>query len=137
MQIPGVKVDRKAFLVETFPDLSNDKVAILLEKGPIHSHLFTQKEVRKKALQLANKRKLQSSAASFAAGLPGGVAMAATIPADALQFLGGGLCELHKKFLIYMAIKISGMAMFSTKKRYKVKCCCLWERCWEYLVQLA
>ena len=34
------------------------------------------------------KRTSQSSIASFAAGIPGGLAMAATIPADLLQFFG-------------------------------------------------
>lgn len=101
MKVPAVKVDRKAFLMEMFPDLSTDKVGILLDKGPIHSGLFTQEEVRKKALQLANKRKLQSSAVSFAAGLPGGAAMAATIPADALQFWGVALRTAQEISYLY------------------------------------
>lgn len=37
--------------------------------------------------KLILKRTSQSSVASFAAGIPGGLAMAATIPADVLQFL--------------------------------------------------
>jgi hypothetical protein len=42
----------------------------------------------KMASELIQKRTLQSTGVSFAAGLPGGFAMAATIPADTLQFLG-------------------------------------------------
>lgn len=40
------------------------------------------------ANKLIIKRTSQSSIASFVAGIPGGLAMAATIPADIMQFFG-------------------------------------------------
>ena len=43
------------------------------------------------AKKYVDKRTLTSTGASFAAGIPGGIAMAATIPADTLQFFGVAL----------------------------------------------
>lgn len=40
------------------------------------------------AKRIINERTIVSTGASFVAGLPGGLAMAATIPADMLQFYG-------------------------------------------------
>lgn len=88
--VPGVKVNREAFLIETLK-VSPEKKGILLEKGPIASGLFTAKEIKKIAENLASKRKWQSTGTSFMAGLPGGLAMAATIPADTAQFFGFSL----------------------------------------------
>lgn len=91
LKIPGVKVNRKEFLVKTFGDkLSSDKIPILIEKGPLEVGISTDK-INRMAKSLVNKRTLQSSGTSFAAGLPGGLAMAATIPADTLQFFGVAL----------------------------------------------
>ena len=90
LKVPGVKVNRDAFLLENFKVSDIDK-PVFLAKGPIASGLFSPAEVKKKAKNLCSKRTLSSSAASFAAGLPGGFAMAATIPADTLQFWGFNL----------------------------------------------
>ena len=90
LKVPGVKVNREAFLLDTFKVEGKDKL-LLLEKGPISSGLISQKEVKKQAQKLCSKRTLTSSMASFAAGIPGGFAMAATIPTDMLQFWGFNL----------------------------------------------
>ena len=91
LTMPGVKVNRKEFLVKTFGDkLSSDKIPILIDKGPQEVGIGTDK-INRMAKSLVNKRTLQSSGTSFAAGLPGGWAMAATIPADTLQFFGVAL----------------------------------------------
>lgn len=86
VQVPGVKVNRKKFLTETFATESVDINAII-EHGPVEANCS-----REMLLRIANKlilkRTSESSIASFAAGLPGGLAMAATIPADVLQFFG-------------------------------------------------
>lgn len=91
LKIPSVKVNRKEFLVKTFGDkLSSDKIPILIEKGPLEVGISTDK-INRMAKSLVNKRTFQSSGTSFAAGLPGGWAMASTIPADTLQFFGVAL----------------------------------------------
>lgn len=90
LQIPGVKVNRKAFLLETLK-VDSDKELLLLEKGPIESGLFTPDEIKKYAKKTCNNRKLQSTLASFVSGAPGGFVMAATIPLDTIQFWGFNL----------------------------------------------
>ncbi|KAA9019542.1 bacteriochlorophyll 4-vinyl reductase [Niallia endozanthoxylica] len=88
LKIPGVKVDRKEFLTQTFADkYDTETLNMVLTKGPIEAGISPEK-INRVAKSLIEKRTFQSSSASFAAGLPGGFAMAATIPADTLQFFG-------------------------------------------------
>lgn len=86
VQIPGVKVDRKKFLAETF---ANHDVAMeyIFDLGPIEAGV-SQEDLSKLANKLILSRTGQSSIASFVAGIPGGLAMAATVPLDVLQFFG-------------------------------------------------
>ncbi|KAI7248900.1 hypothetical protein KC345_g11805 [Hortaea werneckii] len=59
----------------------------ILERGPLEAGISLT-VIDKLAKTLIEKRTILSTAASTAAGLPGGLAMAATIPADTLQFFG-------------------------------------------------
>lgn len=90
VQIPGVKVNREAFLREQFKNESPKFCNRIIEVGPVTAK-YPRSKLRKMALKIVNSRALVSSGASFAAGLPGGLAMAATIPADILQFYGVAL----------------------------------------------
>lgn len=89
LKIPGIKVNRKDFLYEilssSIKDLDTIKLAI--SKSPIEAGISIY-QLDKIAKSLINKRTTHTSVASFAAGIPGGLAMAATIPMDTLQFLG-------------------------------------------------
>ena len=89
IQIPGVKVERKKFLAEMF---ANEDVAIqdVLDLGPISANI-SQDRLNSLANKHILKRTSESSVASFVAGIPGGFAMAATIPLDILQFFGMAL----------------------------------------------
>src|SRR5699024_1421963 len=89
LKIHGVKVDRNTFLYETLSkSIKNlDTVKIAISKNPIEAGISIS-QIDKIAKSLINKRTTHTSAASFAAGIPGGLAMAATIPMDTLQFLG-------------------------------------------------
>ena len=89
VQIPGVKVNRNAFLAEMF---SKEDVPIeeILEQGPIKANI-PRERLQILSSKLIFKRTSESSIASFVAGIPGGLAMAATIPADVLQFFGMAL----------------------------------------------
>ena len=89
IQIPGVKVDRNKFLAESFSS-KVDLLENIINNGPVEAGI-TKEEINNIANKLIIKRTSQSSAASFAAGIPGGLAMAATIPADMLQFFGMSL----------------------------------------------
>jgi hypothetical protein len=53
------------------------------------------------AKRIINERTIVSTGASFVAGLPGGLAMAATIPADMLQFYGIALRMAQELAYLY------------------------------------
>lgn len=91
LKVPGVKVNRAEFLSKALVDhVGYNELAVVLEKGPIEAGVNIS-ILDKVAKSLIEKRTLQSTGASFAAGIPGGLAMAATIPADTLQFYGVSL----------------------------------------------
>lgn len=101
IQIPGVKVDRNKFLAELF----SSKVEMLeniINNGPVEAGI-TREEINDIANRLIMKRTSQSSIASFASGIPGGLAMAATIPADILQFFGMSLRLAQELSYLYGA----------------------------------
>lgn len=91
LKIPGVKVNRKEFLAHVLADkVTSAQLNEALDKGPVEAGipLHILDKVAKSHIE---KRTLQSTGASFAAGLPGGLAMVATIPADTLQFFAVAL----------------------------------------------
>lgn len=101
IKIPGVKVSRSKFLAEIF---ATEDIIIqdVLDFGPIEAKV-TQERLSIIAKKLILKRTSQSSIASFAAGIPGGLAMAATIPADVLQFFGMALRLAQELSYLYGA----------------------------------
>ena len=101
VKIPGVKVDRKKFLAETFAN-TDFIIQDIMEFGPIQVGV-PQEELSKLANKLMLTRTGQSSVASFIAGIPGGLAMAATIPADVLQFFGMALRLAQELSYLYGA----------------------------------
>lgn len=100
IQIPGVKVNRELFLRERFQKESKELVDQIVELGPVDAQV-SQDTLRKMAKRLINERTLVSTGASFAAGLPGGLAMAATIPADMLQYYGVALRMAQELSYLY------------------------------------
>lgn len=101
IQIPGVKVDRNKFLAEIFSS-KVDWLESIINNGPVEAGI-TREEINNIANKLIMKRTSQSSIASFAAGIPGGLAMAATIPADILQFFGMSLRLAQELSYLYGA----------------------------------
>ena len=101
IQIPGVKVNRNKFLAELF---ATEDVAIqeVLDHGAISAGI-SQERISAIANKHILKRTSQSSVASFAAGIPGGLAMAATIPADVMQFFGMALRLAQELSYLYGA----------------------------------
>ena len=100
VQIPGVKVNRDAFLCEVFKGVSPEMRNQILAVGPVEAGC-TRNELKKIAKGIVDKRTLASTGASFVAGLPGGLAMAATIPADTLQFYAVALRLAQEISYIY------------------------------------
>lgn len=102
LSIPGVKVNRRDFLIEIFADkIKQEDIPLLLKAGPVKSGLFTPEQLKKAAIKNCNKNKWQCSATSFASGIPGGFAMAATIPLDTMQFFGFNLRVAQQVAYIY------------------------------------
>ncbi len=89
IKLPGVKVNRDKFLAEQFAG-TGVNVQDIITFGPIDAGI-SREELSNLANKLIIKRTSQSSAASFVTGIPGGLAMAATIPADVMQFFGMAL----------------------------------------------
>lgn len=101
VQIPGVKVDRKKFLSEMFV-AENVDLQDVIDLGPVLANV-SKEDLARLANKLILKRTGQSSLASFAAGIPGGLAMAATVPADVLQFFGMALRLAQELSYLYGA----------------------------------
>ncbi|WP_449540458.1 bacteriochlorophyll 4-vinyl reductase [Ferdinandcohnia sp. Marseille-Q9671] len=88
LKIPGIRVERTTFLTKRFSErVSASTLEKIIEDGPYNAGI-SKKELDNIAKSLIQKRTLFSSSQSFAAGLPGGIAMVGTIPADMLQFFG-------------------------------------------------
>lgn len=101
VKLPGVKVNRSKFLAETFANENFDLQAVI-DVGPVSAGI-PQERIEKAAAKLIFIRTSQSSAASFVAGIPGGLAMAATIPADVAQFFGMALRLAQELSYLYGA----------------------------------
>lgn len=101
VQLPGVKVNRKKFLAEIFAsqELPLQKI---IDLGPVETGI-SQDKLEQIAKKLIMKRTSQSSVASFVTGIPGGLAIAATIPADVLQFFGMALRLAQELSYLYGA----------------------------------
>ena len=100
IQVPGVKVSRDVFLKEQFKDLSQEEISLILEKGPVEAGC-TREELKRRANKIIKERTAISTGASFIAGIPGGLAMAATVPADMLQFYGVALRMAQELVYLY------------------------------------
>ncbi len=91
LKIPGVKVDRAGFLIKELSNhVSEEKINQAIKSNTIEAGIDLNL-LDKLAKNLISKRTNQTAGASFLAGLPGGLAMAATVPADILQFFGVAL----------------------------------------------
>lgn len=86
IQIPGVRVDRAKFLSAILVK-ETDNIQEVIDKDPIAAGI-DEATLRNIANKLILSRTAESSVKSFAMGIPGGLAMAITIPADTLQFYG-------------------------------------------------
>lgn len=102
LKIPGVKVDREQFLLQTLSSKIKDGniINLAIETDPITAGIAVEK-LDKIAKSLIKKRTENTSIASFAAGIPGGIAMAATIPADTIQFLATAIKLAQELVYLY------------------------------------
>ena len=101
LKVPGICIDREAFLRKElqskFPsDAIDDAVAF----NPLHAGIPT-KEIDRIADEVIRYERNCVSGISTALGMPGGVAMVATIPADIAQYYGYMLRATQKLMYLY------------------------------------
>lgn len=100
IQVPGVKVSREGFLRQQFQNKSPENIDEIIALGPVDAGL-SKEQLQKMATRIINEKTLYSTGASFLTGLPGGLAMAASIPADMLQFYGIALRMAQELAYLY------------------------------------
>ena len=88
LKVPGVEIDRAKFLQkELFKNHPQDVIDRAIETTPAQAGIASE-EVDKIADEVIKFERNAVSGISVALGMPGGVAMAATIPADIAQYYG-------------------------------------------------
>ena len=101
LKTPGIKVDRSDFLrkelTKNYPqEIIDDAIAY----NPAHAKIPAE-EIDKIADEVIQFERMYVSGISAALGAPGGVAMAATIPADIAQYYGYMLRAAQKLLYLY------------------------------------
>lgn len=101
LNIPGVKIERSEFLYKELIKYYPEKqVLSAISKNPASVDISREK-INEIANQVIDYETNKVSAISFAAGIPGGLAMAATIPADIAQYFGFMLRVMQKLAYLY------------------------------------
>jgi uncharacterized membrane protein len=100
LKIPGAKVDRDHFLQKEYASSSGDELSRILELGPAKAGL-PMEALDKKADEEIHFHTATVTGTSFLAGLPGGIAMAGTIPADLAQYYWHVLVIAQKLAYVY------------------------------------
>ena len=101
MALPGAKVDRVSYLSSQLSSHCDDQQvtqAILLRPA---SAGISPDLIDKLADDCIRRHVLLASGTSFAAGVPGGLAMAGTVPADMVQFYWHALVMAQKLAYLY------------------------------------
>ena len=97
LKIPGMKISRDEFLTEAFTAYGN--ADLLIDKRPID--VYSIEIIQKVASDVTTKHLRMTSVTSAIAGVPGGLTMLGTVPADLVQFYGHVLLLSQKIGYIY------------------------------------
>ncbi|MDR2418197.1 MAG: hypothetical protein LBD79_04000 [Treponema sp.] len=100
LKIPGARVDRTNFLSKEFAKYTGDELSKVLEEGPGKAGVSIH-ELEKIADGAIRSHASIVTGTSFLAGLPGGIAMAGTIPADLAQYYYHVIVIAQKLAYIY------------------------------------
>ena len=101
LRTPGIKIKRDEFLQkELMKNYSAEKIAIAIKTTPANAGISV-KEIDLIADNVIKFERNCVSGISAALGAPGGVAMAATIPADIIQYYGYMLRATQKLMYLY------------------------------------
>lgn len=101
LHVPGVKIERSEFLfkelIKYYPE---EQVLKSISSNPASTGIPREK-INEIADQVIEYETNKVSAISFATGIPGGLAIAATIPADVAQYFGFLLRVMQKLAYLY------------------------------------
>lgn len=101
LKVPGIKVKRDTFLrKELFKHCSKDVIDKAIETNPASAGIDPDL-INKIADDVINYERNAVSGISMALGIPGGVAMVATIPADIAQYYGYMIRAAQKLLYLY------------------------------------
>ena len=100
IRLPGTSVSRAGYLAEVVSRKHPRLVQRAIDTTPARAGL-TEREIEKIAKKSLGKDGRRTTALSFAAGIPGGVAGAVTIPADLVQFYGYLIRAIQKLTYLY------------------------------------
>ncbi|MCR4609901.1 MAG: EcsC family protein [Eubacterium sp.] len=101
LKVPGIKVDREKFLRKEFSrKYSQDVVDKAINETPSAAGIPLE-DIDKIVDEVIKFERNAVSGISTALGMPGGVAMAATIPADIAQYYGYMLRAAQKMLYLY------------------------------------
>ena len=101
MALPGAKVDRASFLESQLTNhCSGEQVTQAIQTKPAAAGISPDL-IDKLAGSSTKSHVLKASSISFATGLPGGWAMAATIPADLAQYFWHAIVLAQKLAYLY------------------------------------
>ncbi len=101
MKVPGIKIDRAKFLrKELSGKYPEEIVEFAIANNPAAAGI-TKEEILPFAKAVINYETNKTTAISFAAGIPGGLAMLGSIPADILQYFGFMLRVLQELAYLY------------------------------------
>ena len=101
LKVPGVKINRADFLrKELFKNHPEEVIQKAISSTPANAGIASE-EVDKIADEVIKFERNAVSGISLALGMPGGIAMAATIPADIAQYYGYMLRAAQKMLYLY------------------------------------
>lgn len=101
LKVPGIRIDREQFLHKEFQTKCTQEVIDrAVESTPLRAGI-SQQLVDEIADEVIKYERACVSGISTALGMPGGVAMAATIPADIAQYYGYLLRTTQKLMYLY------------------------------------
>lgn len=101
LRIPGISVNRSEFLRSAFmKDFSHETIDSAVKFNPAYAGISTDK-IEKYANEVIKFERNCVSGISAVLSTPGGIAMAATIPADIIQYYGYMLRVTQKLLYLY------------------------------------
>jgi len=101
IKAPGVRINREKYLRKQFKGkYAEDVIETAIKKNPAYAGI-PREDIDKMAKSAIRYESSKVTAISAAAGIPGGAAMAATVPADTVQYFGFLLRIMQKLAYLY------------------------------------